>query len=74
MMAMLADVWFEWKREWWKCTTVTDGLGINKTALTLVKGDRRAQRTVYDVSKLGANELQGLRTNQRVAKREKHQL
>ena len=59
------------EREWWKCTTVTDGLEINQTALTLVKGDRRAQRTVHDVSKLAANELQGRRTNQRMAKRER---
>ena len=57
-----------------ECPTVTGGLEINQTALTLVKGDRRAQRTVYDVSKFAADELQGLRTNQRVAKREKHQL
>ena len=62
------------EREWWKCSTVTDVLETSQTALTLVKGDRRAQRTVYDVSKLAADELQGLQTNQRVAKREKHQL
>ena len=62
------------EREWWTCPTVSDGLEMNLTALTLVKGDRRVQRTVYDVSKLAANELQGLRTNQRVAKRKKHQL
>ena len=62
------------EREWWTCPTVTDGLEMNQTALTLVEGDRRAQRTMYDVSKLAANELQGLRTNQRVAKRKKHQL
>ena len=62
------------EREWWTCSTFSDGLEINQTALTVVKGDRRAQRTVYDVSILATNELQGLRTNQRVAKRKKHQL
>ena len=34
------------------CPKVAEGFETHQTALTLVKGDRRAQRVVYDVSKL----------------------
>ena len=34
------------------CPKVAEGFEIQQTALTLVKSDRRAQRAVYDVSKL----------------------
>ena len=65
-MAKLAEVWYEWRGnggigsvlKWCQvedqigvqCLKVADGFEIHQTAFALVKSDRWAQTSVYDVS------------------------